>query len=147
MTLLDFFKSLSLSGWTSLIVVVCMLIEITPIKVNPVGWLGERLNAKMYQRVDKIEAKLDAHIADGYRNYILDFQRKLVHDKQFTMEEWNKAISTCSDYEIYCKENEIKNDVVSQAIIFIKAEHQEALRKHDFLELTPPTGTTNEKEN
>ena len=135
MTVLEFFKNLSMSGWTSLFVIICMLIEITPIKVNPIGWLGKHLNASMDERVDKIEKKLDAHIAEGYRNYILGFQDKLLKESCFTLEEWNKAINTCSDYETYCEENEIKNDVVSQAIAFIRSEYQYALQNHNFLNL------------
>lgn len=135
MTVLEFFKNLSMSGWTSLFVIVCMLIEITPIKVNPVGWLGKHLNASMNERVDKIEKKLDNHIADGYRNYILSFQDKLLKESCFTMEEWKKVISSCSDYETYCEENDIKNDVVSQAMAFIRAEYQDALQSHNFLNL------------
>lgn len=140
MTLLEFFKNLSMGGWTSLFVVMCLLIEITPIKINPIGWLGERLNARMYKRVDKIEKKLDEHIADGYRNYILNFQRELLQDIdiKFTYEEWKKAITSCSDYENYCKDNHISNDVVSQAIKFIRDEYQEALQTHNILSLPQP---------
>lgn len=95
MTLLDFFKNLSMGGWTSFFVMTCLLIEITPIKINPIGWLGNRLNASMYKRVDEIEGKLDTHIAEGYRNFILNFQRALLNNpnSQFTYEEWKKQSS------------------------------------------------------
>lgn len=140
MTIYDFFENLSLSGWTSLIVIVCMCVEIAPIKINPIGWLGERLNAKMYKRVDQIEKKLDNHIADGYRNYILNFQRELLNDAntQFTYEEWKKAITSCADYENYCEDNDISNDVVSQAIKYIRDEYQEALQTKNILSLPQP---------
>lgn len=128
MTLLDFFKNLSMGGWTSLFVVSCLLIEITPIKINPIGWLGERLNARMYKRVDNIEKKLDNHVAEGYRNSILNVQRELLKGTQFTIEEWNKAIESCQDYENYCKDNKIANGVIIQAITYIRSEHQVALQ-------------------
>lgn len=140
MTLLDFIKNLSLSGWTSLLAVFCLLIEVTPLKINPIGWLGRHLNASMNERVDKIEKKLDNHITDGYRNYILSFQDKLIKDSTFTMEEWKKAIASCSDYEKYCEENGITNDVVSQAITFIRNEYQDALAHHNFLSLPTKKG-------
>lgn len=124
-----------MSGWTSLFAIMCLLVEVTPLKINPIGWLGKRLNASMNERVDKIEKKLDNHIADGYRNYILSFQDKLLKESRFTMEEWKKAISSCSDYEEYCEENNISNDIVSQAITFIRNEYQGALQTHDFLNL------------
>lgn len=140
MTLYDFFKNLSLSGWTSLVLILCMFIEITPVKINPIGWFGKRLNKDMYARVDKIEKKLDTHIAEGYRNYILNFQRELLNDEntQFTFEEWKKAINNCQDYEKYCEDNNIDNDIITQAIEFIRAEYQQALQNHNILSLPIP---------
>ena len=140
MTIYDFFKNLSLSGWTSLIVIVCMFIEITPIKINPIGWLGKRLNHDMYRRVNEIEGKLDNHIAEGYRNYILNFQRELINNPniQFTFEEWKKAIKNCEDYEQFCKANDISNDIITQAIIFIRSEYQDALQSNNILSLPKP---------
>lgn len=140
MTLLDFFKNLSMGGWTSLLVVVSLMIEIAPIKINPVGWLGKRLNASMSTRVDEIEKKLDNHVAEGYRNYILNFQRELLNDTntQFTFEEWKKAIKSCQDYETYCEENHIENDIISQAILFIRGKYQEALQTNNILSLPKP---------
>lgn len=140
MTLLEFFKNLSMGGWTSLFVMSCLLIEITPIKINPIGWLGKHINADMIKRVDNIEKKVDAHIAEGYRNYILNFQRELLTSNggQFTFEEWKKAIKSCQDYETYCTENEIDNDIVSQAILYIRDQYQEALRTHNILSLPKP---------
>lgn len=145
MTLLDFIKNLSMGGWTSIFVLLCLLIEITPIKVNPIGWLGKRLNANMDKRVDEIEKKLDIHVAEGYRNYILNFQRELITNQggQFTFEEWKKAIKTCQDYEKYCEDNKIDNDIISQAIIFIRDQYQEALRTQNILTLPTPKVTRN----
>lgn len=140
MSIYEFFKNLSLSGWTSLIVIMCMLIEITPVKINPIGWLGKHLNADMYSRVNKIEAKLDNHIAESYRNYILNFQRELLNDRytQFTYEEWKKAITSCQDYEKYCQENKIDNNVVSMAIDFIESEYKKAQENHTIINLPSP---------
>lgn len=140
MTLLDFFKNLSMGGWTSLFVVTCLLVEIVPIKINPIGWLGKHLNASMDKRVDELEKKLDNHVAEGYRNYILNFQRELLtsNGQKFTFEEWKKAIKSCQDYENYCEDNDIDNDIISQAILFIRDQYQEALRTQNILTLPTP---------
>lgn len=141
MSLLDFIKNLSVGGWTSIFIVCSMLIEITPfIKINPIRWLGKHLNADMMERVNKIERKVDTHVAEGYRNYILNFQRELLNDKniQFTFEEWKKVIKSCQDYETYCEENNIDNDIISQAIIFIRSEYQKALESKNIYSLPTP---------
>lgn len=79
-------------------------------------------------------------MAEGYRNYILNFQRELINnaDTQFTFEEWKKAIKSCQDYENYCEENKIDNDIISQAIIFIRNSYQDALRTQNILSLPTP---------
>jgi len=141
MNLYEFIKHLSVGGWMSVFIVASMLVEITPfIKFNPIGWLGKHLNADMVERVDKIEKKVDNHVAEGYRNYILNFQRALLTstNTQFTYEEWKKAIKSCQDYENYCKENKIDNAVVSQAIAFIQSEYQVALANKNILSLPMP---------
>lgn len=137
MTLLDFLKNISLGGWTSLFIIICTLIEITPIKINPIGWLGKHLNAGMNDRVDKIETKLDNHIAESYRNSILGFQKDLIRQPNplFTTEEWEKIIKTCKDYEEYCESNKVPNDVIHQATKFIRYEYQKALDNRNFLNL------------
>ncbi len=133
-----------MGGWTSLFVVCCLCIEIAPIKVNPIGWLGKHLNADMNKRVDESEKKLDNHVAEGYRNYILNFQRALLDNPtaQFTYEEWKKAIKSCQDYENYCKENIIANDIITQAILFIRSEYQDALKNNNMLSLPLPKVTS-----
>ena len=133
MTLADFFKNLSLSGWTSLLVIFATLVEIAPIKINPIGWLGERLNANMYQRVDKIESKLDEHIAESYRNNIFTTQDRLLKGEKLPMEEWKKAIKNCEKYEKHIEENKLSNGEAIEAIAYIHRKYQKALDNDDFL--------------
>lgn len=132
----EFVKELSVGGWLSIAIVISLFIEITPIKINPIQWLGNRINKSMFDKVENIEKKVDLHITEGYRNTILNFQDKLLSGKTlYTMEEWQKIIETCTAYDNYCKENEIPNEVVKLAITFIKQEYQSALKSHSFLNL------------
>lgn len=130
-------KSLTVGGWLAVFVILSMFIEISPIKLNPVGWLGERLNAKMYKRVDKIENKLDQHIAQSYRNKILAFQDNLLLDGSatFTKEQYDEVIDSITLYEDYCKENDIDNDKCVLAIAYIKRCYTECQNNRSFSKL------------
>lgn len=129
-----------------LLFLILMLVEVTPLKVNPIGWLGERLNKKqiedtekfiteMTEMVTKINDKLDAHIADSYRNDILNVQKRLIENETFTQEEWLKIIKTCQDYDKYISDNNLTNDQVDEAIKFIKRRYQRCLDDNNFLGL------------
>lgn len=126
-------SELSISGWVSLLVIISLFIEVTPIKLNPIQWLGNRINKSMFDKVLNIERKVDQHIAEGYRNTILSFQDKLLSGKTlYTIEEWAKIIDTCTAYDRFCSENKIPNEVVTLAIKFIKQEYESALSNHNF---------------
>lgn len=115
-------RNLSIGGWVSILVLISLFIEITPIKLNPIGWLGERLNAAMNKKVDNIEKKVDEHIAQSYRTKIISFQDSLLLQgpSGFTKEQYDEVIGAITNYENYCKENDIDNDKCVLAIKYIK---------------------------
>lgn len=132
-------KLIDIAQWVSnggvLLILVLMMVEVTPIKINPVQWFGNRWNKGINERVDKIDKKLDKHIAEDYRNNILNFQNKIMSGKKFPQEQWKKVITSCSDYTKYCEDNDIANDVIDETIKFIKNEYQICLSNRDFVEL------------
>lgn len=118
------------------------LIEITPIKVSPLNWIGKRVNADVNKRLDKLEDniektnnKLDEHIAESYRNSILNVQDKLLKGERLTKEEWKKALKSCQAYDKYIEDNKLENDLVEEAMAFIHRCYQKALDSHNFVEL------------
>lgn len=144
MTALAIFEYISGGGIG--IFLILMLIEWVPIKLNPIGWLGKRFNQKqnddaekfrkdMTDMVNMINDKLDAHIADSYRNEILQVQKRLVEGEKFTQEEWLKIIKTCQDYDTYIRDNDLTNDQVNEAMAFIKRRYQTCLDNKNFLGL------------
>ena len=129
-----------------LLFILLTLVEIAPIKINPIGWLGKRLNSEtikqteefrkdMTAKVAQINNKLDEHIAEDYRNNILIVQDKLLRGRKFTREEWNKALSSCQQYEKYIEDNHLKNDQVNEAMSFIKRSYRKCLDDNSFYTL------------
>lgn len=118
-----------------LFIILSVFIEIVPIKVYPIKWLGERLNAGMKERTDKLEKKLDEHIAQSYRNKILLAQSDLLNKRLFTQEEFDEVIDACTAYESFCKDNEVVNDKCTLAIRYIKRTYEYCQNNRSFINL------------
>ena len=145
MTLKDIF----LSG-SGALVVILMLIQITPIKVDPFGalarWIGRARNGDVLKQLDKMESaqaetreRLDEHIridnernADTHRVQILRFNRELLQEAPHTQEDFIEALSEIDFYEHYCKSHpEYENNRAVLAIENIKRAYMEWLEKHE----------------
>ena len=137
MSLYTFFTTLSVGGWLSIFIVACTLIEITPIKINPVQWLGNRLNQGMMGKVDKIEKKVDEHIAQSYRNKIMYFQDDLLNHgcSAFTQEQYDEVLEAIENYEKYCKDNNITNHKCEMATDYIKRCYEKCQNNRSFANL------------
>lgn len=86
-------------------------------------------------RLEKVERKLDEHVAESYRNNILSVQDKLLKGERFTREEWQKALTTCGAYKDYVKANNLTNDVIDEAMKYIKHQYGIALDDANFIDL------------
>lgn len=128
----------------AVILVAATIIQITPIKINPwtivLSWIGRQLNKDMMDKIDLVEKRLDAHIKDSEeselkarRTSILDFSSSVIRGVNYHREKFNFMIAECDSYEVYCKENDIKNGVAEASIAEIRRVYQEHLRKNDFL--------------
>lgn len=118
------------------LIFLCVFVEITPIKINPIQWIGNRMFKSTNDSISKIEKKLDEHIAQSYRNKILSFQNECLRSVKHTQEQFDEVIEAIDEYETYCKKNSIKNGKTTEAIKFIKRVYQKALQDHDFVDLT-----------
>lgn len=141
-TLIEF-KDL-VSAVITVLFVVSFFIQIAPIKLNPwdklLKWAGDRINHNVNQKIDKLEEKLDDHIAtdtarrvDDIRNTILVFanecQRGIIHSK----EQFRFIVSKCDEYEQYVEEHHLKNGVITEATKLIKDTYQNHLKNDSFL--------------
>ena len=116
-------------------VILSVFIEIVPVKVYPIKWLGNHFNAGAIEKTAQLEKKLDEHIAQSYRNKILQAQADLLNKRLFTQEEFDEVIDACSAYEKHCKENEVQNDKCKLAINYIKRMYETCQTNRSFLNL------------
>lgn len=135
MNIAEIIDSVTAGGFVAVVVIVLGLVEITPIKVSPLAWIGKRLNKETLERVGRIEEKFDEHNAQSYRDKILAFQNRSLRNLQFTMEEWNEVIDACDAYEQYVKDNNLKNGKAELAIAYIKKQYTKCLNTNNFITL------------
>lgn len=132
MTLASVLSELGAGGIVAVLVVFLGLVEIVPIKISPLSWIGKRLNKDTLEKVSNMEKKLDMHIAQDYRTKILNFQDDILANKAKTKEQWKEIINAITTYEVYCEDNKITNGLCAQANEFLKEEYRERLRNRNF---------------
>lgn len=134
------------------LLILCTLIQIAPIRINPWSALakgiGRAFNADVLKGLEEVKAqqqeaqqRLADHIkvddrrdADRHRERILRFNNELLRDIPHTREDFIEILAVIDDYEHFCKANEdYKNNRAVHAIANIGRVYDERLQKHDFL--------------
>ena len=134
------------------LLILCTLIQIAPIKINPWSALakgiGRAFNADVLKGLEEVKAqqqeahqRLADHIkvddrrdADRHRERILRFNNELLRDIPHTREDFIEILAVIDNYERFCKANEdYKNNRAVHAITNIGRVYDERLQKHDFL--------------
>lgn len=144
MTLATIIEKINVGGVVSIIVVLLSLVEITPIKLSPLKWIGNRVNSELMKRVDEIdknqkhtEAKLDEHVAQSLRTKIIMFQDDVIQRGMLkTHAQWREILRACDEYEQYVKANDLINGDATEAIDFIHKEYQRVCTNRQFLDLS-----------
>ena len=140
-----------LFGGGGVLFLLFSLVEISPIKINPLSalakWLGRAFNSDVIKELETVKAtqaetrkRLEDYIntndkreADGCRARILRFNNELIRDIPHTKEEFVEALKDIDDYERYCREHpDYANGRAVHAIANIGRVYDERLEKHDF---------------
>lgn len=125
--------------------IILSLIQVSKIKINPwdkiLGWIGNKLNSGIREKVDEVEKKLDQHIKESEirdlrdtRQYILDFANSCMYGRKHTQEQFRFVIKKCDEYEKYVEENSIKNGEVTSAILYIRKLYSRCMQNNSFLQ-------------
>lgn len=127
------------------ILLLTILVEIAPIKINPWSWLaktaGRALNGEMLDKLSALErdvrqikddaARREAVMA---RTRILRFGDEILHKELHTKEHFDQTLRDITAYEQYCDDHpEFENSCAVLTIQKIKETYMERLEKNDFL--------------
>ena len=120
------------------------LIEISPIKFNPITmilkWMGDKMNSGIKAEIDIVKKAQEEQRKDfqdykvsQYRYEIFQFENEIRdNNDHHTEEQYNHILEQCKSYEDYCKEYNIPNGKAEMAIKHIRDVCYDHLRDDSF---------------
>lgn len=134
-----------LSFITILVFLMTTLIEISPIKINPLKFifsnLGKAINGEVINKLDVVATELDVfkketkeERAVTYRVRILRFCDDITKGQEHSKDSFNQVMVDIKNYKKYCFENpSFLNDITEMSISKIKETYKNCLDKNSFL--------------
>ena len=128
----------------SIIAILGVFFEITPIKINPISsllkYIGEKLNenvmnevTSMKAEIKKIDDKVDQNEIDRIRWEILDFANSCRNGRKHTREEFLHIIDLNTKYHKIIDAKQIENGQIDIEFAFIKRLYNRCLEENSFL--------------
>lgn len=106
-----------MEGWTTVIIAgVMALIEITPVKINPISWLGKKLNKSTLDKLDSLERTVDMNDIDTVRQRILSYELLLRKGEHFTQYQYNCLFKDIDKWNKYHEKYPELNGIIKVAI-------------------------------
>lgn len=154
MTLQEFFSLIAEKGgfWAAIVFGLLTLVEITPIKINPLSWFAKKLGKAFNGEIMKEMGSLKKEITDikkditdireeakereatNRRTRILEFGDEILHDVDYSKEHWDSILMDISEYEHYCDDHpHYMNNVAKATIKHIKHMYDKHLDEDSFL--------------
>lgn len=135
-----------LAGSGSVLLILSMILQIAPIKINPWSWIakkiGKALNGEVVEKVDNLERNVEnlrneceEREATKCRARILRFGDEILHNVRHSKEHFDQVLLDITAYEQYCNEHpHFKNNVAMATIKRITEVYEECVENNDFLE-------------
>ena len=129
--------------WT-IIIIVSVFIQITPIKINPWSalfkWIGKIITGNacskidgLIDKVEKIEKDVKTNEKDRIRWEILDFANSCRNNRKHTRDEFQHIVALNDKYKRLLSETNDSNGVFEVEYNYIQDLYAERLEKNDFL--------------
>lgn len=147
MNIVEFLKSVTLGEWAGAVVLLSVLVQITPIKINPWSWIarkvGKAINHDLLAKVDGIgsdvkglRAEVDKNAAKLAREKILEFGDDLIYqpERRHSKDRFDDVVQHITEYEAYCAAHpEFKNHMTETTEKLILGTYEKCMKEHTFL--------------
>lgn len=125
-----------------------VLIEISPLKINPWSMLGRLMNADIMKKVETVEVKLDGiqkevetvkakteeSEAKAARVRILRFADELYQGQKHSQEHFDTILLDITEYDKYCDSHPgFKNEKTRMAETQVRETYEACFRDRTFL--------------
>ena len=113
------------------------LVEVTPIKINPLSWLlkwiGSKVNGEMIKRIEKLETNVDTNEMDRIRWEVLDFANSCRNGRRHTQDEFEHIITLVKKYEALLEKLGRENGVFEMEYKYIVKLYEKCQQENDFI--------------
>lgn len=161
MTLQEFIKIFTDNSgfWISILIALSLLVEITPVKINPLSWIaktiGKAFNGAVMKEMEVLKDEMKSvkdevksiktdvsdireeakeREATNRRTRILEFGDEILHETDYSKEHWDSILMDISEYEHYCDDHpHYMNNVAKATIKHIKHMYDKHLDEDSFL--------------
>lgn len=147
MGIVEFVQGIKPGGWASIVFVLSVLVQITPIKINPWSWLarkiGKAINHETNEKMDKLAAKVeklqnsvDENAAKFAREKILEFGDDLIYQpgRKHSKDRFDDVVQHITEYDTYCTDHpEFKNHMTESTTKLILSTYEKCMAEHSFL--------------
>lgn len=116
-----------INNWWALILVgIFSLIEIVPIKLSPIEFIGKKLNKATNEKLDNLNKKIEDYHQEDAKILISDFVQDIKNGETKSETQWIAMLNFVNEYI-----NKGWNSKVKQDAIFIEREYQKLFLKEN----------------
>lgn len=120
---------MELTGYiTTAIIVLGMFVEIVPVKISPLNWIGNRLHRDLNTKIDALETHVDKIEIDTIRNRILSYDALIRKGEHLKLYQYKAIFKDIDLWISYHSKYVDLNGMIDVAIQNIK----EAYKKEKF---------------
>lgn len=113
------------------------LIEITPIKVNPISsflkWVGKKINGDLEKGLSTVAEKVDRNEIDRIRWDILAFANSCRKGELHTKDEFTHIIDLNAKYHEILEEHDMTNGQIDLEYEYIVGIYKHCMEENSFL--------------
>mgnify|MGYP004496372803 FL=1 len=110
--------------WALILISILSLIEIVPIKISPIEFIGKKLNKLTNEKLDKLDKKIEDYHQEDAKILISDFVQDIKNGEMKSETQWISMLNFVNEYI-----NKGWNSKVKQDALFIEREYQKLFLK------------------
>lgn len=123
-----------LDHWGVCLFFIGAFVQLVPaIKLNPLEWIGNKINGRVIRRVESLEKSVDDNEKDRIRFEMLDFANTCRNKIRHTKDEFEHIIALKGKYDALLKKTGDCNGVFDEEYKYIIEIYHECQRTNSFL--------------
>ena len=103
--------------WALFLIAVFSLIEVVPIKISPIEFIGKKLNKATNEKLDNLNKKIEDYHQEDAKILISDFVQDIKNGEEKSETQWISMLNFVNEYIEKGWNSKVKEDA-----LFIETE-------------------------